>query len=209
MCKYLGIAALVALLTAGAVFFIMRTNDAKTRATVTIEGIREIAHLATVEYTITEIVPYEKDKSWFEWQTANMIVVAKGIVTGSVDLDKMDVNVSSDPNKKTVTLNFGPGAIQVSDPQIGEGDIQYILVSDPNIFNKMNAADYTTAHDKAITTLKQAALSQGIIEKTASGANTILTRFLQSLGYTATIQFADIDLGPATDTTTATPTAVP
>ena len=113
---------------------------------------------------------------------------------GSVNLELMQVEVSTEPDKKTAFLHFEPGAIVISDPEIAEGGVKFEVCTNPNLLTAVTPEDYTKAHEAAIADLKKAALDNGIEEKTAVQAKLILTGFLQELGYEATIEFAEEDL---------------
>jgi hypothetical protein len=147
-----------------------------------------------VEYVTSSVTKYTKPKEWFEWANAVCFVTARGKVKGSVDLEKMQIDVSTEPDKKTVLLRFEPGAIVISDPEIGKDDVKFEVCTNPNLLTSVTPEDYTAAHNAAIQALKKAALENGIEEKTAFQAKLILTGFLRELGYEATIEFADEDL---------------
>jgi hypothetical protein len=198
MAKYLGIAALAALITAGVVFFVMRGHDGRSDVIVTVEGIKEIAQLSTVEYVVSDVLHKEKGKKWYEWKKASFLAKAAGKIKGGVDLEKMQIKVSNDLDHKRVDLLFERGAILISNPEIGPEDITIIDCSDPNIFHKISADDRNKAINEVISRLKSVAEDQGIRERTASEAKLVLTRFLQQLGFEVHIEFADEKMQAAT-----------
>jgi len=198
MTKYIGIAALAALIAAGIVFFAMRGEDGKTDVIVTLEEIKAIAQLSTVEYVVSDILHKEKGRAWYEWKTASFFASAKGKIKGSIDLDKMKFEVSNDTDPKRVKVRFESGAVLIGDPEIGKDDIKIIDCSNPNIFHKINADDHTKAINELISHLKSVAEGHGIRERTASEAKLILTRFLQKLGFEVSIEFDDKKMQAAT-----------
>ena len=197
MGKYLGIAGivvLVMLIAAGAIFVVTRSNDGKNDITITVEQIKAIAQLSSVEYTISEIDHVTLPKSWYEWSNAEFLVILTGTVTGSVDLDKVTFNI--DEKTKLVKLDFAKDAILIKDPQIGVGKLKIITISDPNVFNKINDDHRNNAFKCAFSQILKTAEDQGIRAKTGEEAEVALAKFVQAMGFTAEITFAAEDLTP-------------
>jgi hypothetical protein len=193
--KMLGVAALIVGIVAGAVYLLTQYSAGKAEVTVTIEEIKQVAQLATVEYTISDAYKWEKPKKWYETKNLELMVLARGKVKGSVDLEKMQLEVSDETDEKRVTLIFGPGAILISDPEIcSAGCIRTYDMKDVNLFTDLTDEDRNKQLNAAVGCLKQAALEDGIREKTAAEAKVVLTRFLEHLGYVADIRFAPEDL---------------
>ncbi|MGE5251078.1 MAG: DUF4230 domain-containing protein [Bacteroidota bacterium] len=209
--KIVGVAALVVVIVAGAVFLLAQYRAGKAEVTVTIEEIKQVAQLATVEYTISDAYKWQKPRQWYETKNLELMVLARGKVKGSVDLEKMQLEVSNEADEKHVTLIFGPGAILISDPEIcPAGCIRTYDMKDVNLFTGLTAEDRNKQLSAAIGCLKQAAIDDGIREKTAAEAKVVLTRFLEHLGYVADIKFAPEDLAamPATTSSKAKPSCV-
>jgi hypothetical protein len=198
MAKYVGVAVLAAVIAAGIVFFAMRGGGGRTDVIVTVEEIKEIAQLSTVEYVVSDILHKEKGRAWYEWKTASFFASVKGKIKGSVDLDKMQITVSNDRDQKKVHVRFESGAILISDPEIGPHDIKIIDCSDPNVFHKISADDHSKAVGELISHLKSVAEDHGIREKTASETKLVLTRFLEQLGFEVQMEFADEEIETAT-----------
>lgn len=193
MYKWITIAlavVLAALIGGGAVYWLTRPGGGgATTAVVSVDAIKQVAQLATVEYYVSQQLYKQKDKSWYEWLQASFIAYVKGIVKGSVDLKETDVTIDHDNRK--VRIKFHKGAVLVSNPEIGPNDIGMITCSDPNILHPINDDDRNKAQNELIATLRNTALRDGIETKTADEAKLVLSNFLQALGYASEISFED------------------
>jgi hypothetical protein len=181
----------VAIVAGGAVFLLKGGGGGKTDVRVTVDSIKNIAELATVEYHISSYLFRAKKKAWYEWKNAKYLVFVRGTVKGSVDLDQAAIDVSPDPKNRMVKITFKKGAVRVSDPEIGKGDVTFQSVSNPNVFHRITEKDYEGAQNDLIGIIKEQAIKDGIRNKTAAQARLVLTTFLQSLGYNAKIEFEE------------------
>lgn len=201
---------LIALIAAGTIFVIKQIisgkDDGKVEVTVTVEEIKEIAQLATVEYTISEVGQITLPKEWYEWDNAQFLVILAGKVSGNIDLDKMDVDIVRNGDRTIANLIFKEGAILIKDPQVAPGNLRVITIKDPNILNPINDAHRNQAFNCVLSHMLLAAEQQGIREKTADEAQLVLKRFLRSIGVEANITFANSDLVPKQiDTSSCSP----
>lgn len=198
--KYIGAIILIALITAGIIFVIRQItsgkDNRKVEVTVTVEEIKEIAQLATVEYTISEVGQMTVPKEWFEWDEAQFLVILAGKISGNIDLDKMNVDIVRNNDKMIANLNFQEGAILIKYPQVGPGNLRIITIKDPNLLNRINDSHRNQAFNCAFSNMLSAAEQQGIRKKTAAEAQLVLKRFLHSVGIEANITFVNGDLEP-------------
>jgi hypothetical protein len=185
------ILVVVVAIVAGGAVYLLKGNGGKTDVRVTVDSIKNIAELATVEYHISSYLFRAKKKAWYEWKHAKYLVFVKGTVKGSVDLDQAAIDVNPDPKKKMVKITFRKGAVRVSNPEIGKGDVTFQSVSDPNVFHPITEKDYERSQNELIGIIREQAIKEGIRNKTAAQARLVLTTFLQSLGYTAQIEFEE------------------
>ena len=157
--------------------------------TVSIDEIRNVARLATTDYYMSEVVRYAKEKAWYEWKTAAFLVVVKGVVTGSANLELTHIVI--DERAKTVKITLEKGAIQVSQPAIGPDGISFSTLKDPNVFNPLNDQDHNKALEGALELLRNSAIANGIQKKTADRTREFFKTFLSGFGYKATVTFID------------------
>jgi hypothetical protein len=181
----------VAIAAGGLVYLLTRDSGGKTDIIVNVEDIKKIAQLATIEYHLSVFVHEEKERAKYEWLKADYYVFMVGKVTGAVDLNQAKIEVSHDPKNRMVKITFKKGAVLVKDPELGEHAITMVKCADPNVFHKISAADWQKATEDARVKLKQTAIDDGIMNKTADEAKVVLTTFLQSLGYASQIEFED------------------
>ncbi len=194
MSKLLGIVVLVvvvAIVAGGSVYWLKGDSGGKTDVLVTVDSIKKIAQLATVEYHISSHLFQTKKKAWYEWASAKFFVFVRGKIKGSVDLNQAEIEVSSNSEKRMVKIRFKKGAVLVSNPEIGKGDIKIQSIKNPNIFHPITDKDYEKAQSELIGMLKEQAIKDGIMDKTAVQARLVLTTFLQSLGYDSQIEFEE------------------
>ncbi len=196
--KAVGVVVLIVALIAGGMAFGYwiwgKKPGDKSTSIVNVNEIRNIARLATTEYHISTVVKYEKAKTWIEWKHAILLVLVKGIITGSVDLATAEIEVSQDPQKKHVVIKFKKEDIKISNPAIGPNDIEVITVANPNLFTRLNDKDRKNATNNAIVELRAVAIQNGIENNTARRAKEIISNFLSSLGYTSEIKFDGVDI---------------
>jgi hypothetical protein len=169
-------------------------NKTVKTTSVTIDQIKKIAQLSTVEYYVSTFVQVKKGKAWYEWKYAKFIVFLKGMITGSVDLEAADIRIPTDTQKKHVIIKFKKTDIKISNPAIGPNDISVITVSDPQLFHPITDEDRNKATADAITELMKVAKDNKIEYKTAEQAKKYLSGFLDALGYTSEIKFDGMDI---------------
>jgi hypothetical protein len=187
MAKYIMVFIIAALVGVGAMYIYTATVGDTLESKVTVNSIKKIAELATIEYNMSIIEEQTKKKKFLEWKEARFLVLLTGVIKGSVDLNQADVNI--DKEAKKVTIAFKKNAVNISNPEIGPGDIKIITVSDPNVFHKINDADRNKAQAAAIKLLRKAALDKGIVNQTKSQAKTVIENFLAALGFQSVISF--------------------
>ena len=177
---YVVIGIVVAVLVGFFVSRYLHGGDGKTEVIVNIDKIKEIAELATVEFysTVTEHV-HEKH-AWYEWKSAELLVIVHGSLKGLLDLDKIEMKKSND--NRAVTITIPPDAIIVTDPIIAPDGIKLITIRNPNVFHPITDAQRNQAEEKALKDLRDKVLAAGIKEKTLEEAKKVLTNFLASSG---------------------------
>lgn len=166
---------------------------------VTINSIKKIADLATIEYNNTVYSIYTKKKKkkikLFKigsddnklFKDTRLLVLVTGKIKGSVDMNMADLDV--DEENRKVAITFNKGAIKISNPEIASDGIETIVLRNSNIFRKLNEADRNKARKNAIAELRAAAIRGDIEMKTKDEAKVVLGNFLLALGYQSTIKF--------------------
>ncbi len=171
-----------------AMYLYAEVSGDKTEANVTVNSIKKIAELATVEYNMSVIVEREKTKKvLLKLKTAKFLILLSGKVKGSVDLNQAKVNINKE--KKRVDVVFRKGAVKVSNPEIAPKGMKIITIVNPKLFNKLKDSDFNQGQEIAIAKLRKSALDNGIIRETKNEAIVVLTNFLDALGYTSKIVF--------------------
>jgi len=195
----------VAAIVGGGVAYWLKPS-AEVHGYVTVEEIRKIAQLATVEYTLTGFYKeiFYSSIVIKKVPTDYVFSYCKGKITGSVDLDKATIDVQKGGDAPHVSIHFKRGSILVSDialTQTPDKDKPGQFKPNPDtvsvrdelkgalFYQGANADQRQYVQNVALQKMKQGALDTDIVEKTKENAKTILGGFVGLLGYGATITF--------------------
>jgi len=200
MIKKYALFGLVVVMTAVATVAVMSwatVSGDRTTTHVTVESVQDVAKLATINMYVSTYQYWTKPKEWYEWKNANILVLASGSIQGRMNLEKAKIDISEDEERPSVNIDFAPDAVEVSELEVGKGDIKCVDVNNPNVLNPINARDRNRAIEAAMKKLKQTAADMGIVEKTKEEAQTVLQQFFASLGYRCNVTFSSASDGPA------------
>lgn len=148
---------------------------------VTIDSIREVAKLATIDYhgSISERVT--RGHEWYEWKNAELFVEIHGTVEGLIDLEKITMQSSGEP--KSVVIAIPPDAVEIRGPVVdSDQGIKVTTLHDPNVFHKLTDAQRDAAVNHGLAQLKQKAIDSGIKAKTLEEAKQVIRQFLAAAG---------------------------
>lgn len=193
----LGLLIILIILIAGAGLgvIVWATRRERTVTKVMIDGIVNVARLATINCYVSTHCFFDKTESkWTDldwlWGEPKVLVLASGCIEGSVEMDKATIKVSDDPADPWVKVAFGPGAVKISYPEVGPGDIDAVDADNCLLYDRISNRERNQAKTEAQIRLWMAALKLGIVEKTMKEAETVLGEFLASLGYRCEVTFA-------------------
>ncbi|MEX2279052.1 MAG: DUF4230 domain-containing protein [Acidimicrobiia bacterium] len=149
---------------------------------VTISAMQELAQLTTFEMVEYTVVEKSDDRGWLNWATGDsvtMFVVAR--IGAGVDLSAMTLaSIDADP----VT---GVAVIRLPAPEIVFVDVDEeqttVYDRDTGIFTSGNPNLEQAARLAAEEVLVAAALDGGLIERAGEEARTVITTFVETLGY--------------------------
>lgn len=194
---------LTAVVAAGAVYWLKPSKNVNVH--VTVEQMRNIAELATTEWTLSAFAEDEfKSQGIKKFTSDYVIAYVRGKVRGSVDLSKAKIEQSAD--NRSVTITFPPDSILVSGVEVDPYD--------PDAFKTISCAaklPSAAGHPAtpgqteglrkiAIQKIRDAALKTGIVEKTRQNAINVLSEFLKNLGYTTKVEFEEPVYSPSSPT---------
>lgn len=167
-------------------------NETTSETFVTVESIKKVAKLATIEYNVSVIekrtVPLKVKVGFsFKLKDAKFLVLTSGIVTGSVNLNKAKLDINKET--KQVNIVFNAGAVSVSNAAINSGYPEFITITNRKLFKRLKDSDFSAGARAANAKLRQTAINDGIENKTKSEAKILISNFLTSLGYTSKIIF--------------------
>jgi len=205
MSKAIKIAILVILpaLVAGGVSYYL-SHSTRAEARVTVESIRKVAELATVEYRLAAIL----DKKYFsnvgfgmKKQTDYLIAVYTGAVRGRVDLENATVDIQKKADGNYASIHFKRGSVLISGVEVDPEKDQFEMMScqGERWIGTKGASDSQRRglQQEALRSIRESAIKTGIVEKTKENAKTVLSDFLGVLEYRAIITFDENAYDPS------------
>lgn len=155
---------------------------------VVVESVQDLANLTTVEMVEYTIVEKGTDAGWLEWARGDSVrMFAVAHIGAGIDLaglTESNFNVSEDG---AVVVTVPHAEVQYVDV---DSDATMVLDRETGLFTKGDPQLETEARQIAETTLVEGSVEHGILQEAESNATTVLTSFLQSLGYTeVTVRF--------------------
>jgi hypothetical protein len=197
MSKTIKIAVLLivtALVAGGVSYYLSRSTHANAR--VTVESIRRVAELATVEYRLAAILDqkYYSDMGFGrKSQTDYLIAIYTGAVRGHVDLENATVDIQKKADGDYVSIHFKRGSVVIYgvtiDPEKDHFEILTCQGRRPLFTKGANRSEYNALEKLALKSIIESAIKTGIVEKTKENAKTVLSDFVGALGYHAVVTF--------------------
>ncbi len=184
----------VAIVVGAVVFWFATSGGNGSTTIVTVDQIKKIAQLATIDYRLSVTHYHEKPPVGLEWLPAKLFVTVIGNIKGSVDMKVADIKIPKEGDEKIVKIVFPKGSVMISNPEIGAKDVTFLTCSNPNPFHPLKDKDFTAAQTEAITAMIKTAKDDGIALKTAREAKVILEHFLSALGFVPQISFENKEL---------------
>jgi hypothetical protein len=157
---------------------------------VTITAIRDLAQLTTVETVQYTIVEKGTDEGWLAWargDSLRMFVVAR--IGAGVDVSSLTVRDVEVDEDGVVDIRVPAATIQYVDP---DEDATQVLERDVGIFTSGDPGLESDVRRVADEVLVDNAIEEGILDHAHENAQSVLTDFLLSLGYTdVSVTFED------------------
>jgi hypothetical protein len=188
---------------AAAAYFALRlaTTVRQTRradAAPVVNAIRKIAHLATVEAQISDVLRFEEMKSFLIFDFPKTATIRmRGKAIAGFDLESPDFRVRTDERNRRIEIDLPPPRILAIDPRLEWFDEK------SGLFNPITPEDRTRWMLWARGQLARAAKQSGIEARAIEHASELLTATGTALGWTVEVKSAN-RLGAA-----ATPAPTP
>ncbi len=189
-----------ALVAGGVTYWLAQSTHPDAR--ITVEGIRRVAELATVEYRLAAMVDQTYESSaWIfgDFESDHLIAMYTGAVRGRVDLDNATVGTQSDADGDYVSIHFKRGSVLISGVEIDPEKDQFDLISCGGVNLGSSATDgqRKALRKEALSKIIETAFKTGIVEKTIENATTALSTFVSALGYRAVVTFDEHAYDPS------------
>lgn len=205
MSKTIKIAMLLivtALVAGGVSYYLSRSTHANVR--VTVESIRKVAELATVEYRLAAIL----DKKYFsnigfgiKKQTDYLIAIYTGAVRGRVNLENATVDIQKKADGNYVSIHFKRGSVLISGVEVDPEKDHFEMIScqGERWIGTKGASDgqRRRLQKEGLRSIRESAIKTGIVEKTKENAKAVLSDFLGALEYRAVITFDEKAYDPS------------
>lgn len=191
---------LVAVVSVGGTYWLTRKGPG-ARVTVTVQSIRKVAQLATVEYRLSTLMEktFRSSYGFGTTDSSKMLAYYTGTVKGSIDLEKIEVQLkdadvgASDEGdgRRRASIHFSRGSIVVKDVALipGEDSMREMVTWVRPAFQGPTDNQRERVRQEALRTILETAIKTGIIEKTKENGRTILSEFLRGFGIQADITF--------------------
>lgn len=189
---------LVVLLTAavavgGTYWYVKRPPKAQ----VTVESIEKIAKLATIQYRVSSHYRYKSGET--KLTKRDHLYMVRGILEGKVNLKKAEIRIDKgDDGGGQVFITFGPGSVEVSQLAEEEGGLERIVIDEPKELLKRRLSDeqVKSLWNRVRQDARQAAIDDGIADKTQGEAKVLIEQFVAALGWSAIIEFDEGAFAP-------------
>jgi hypothetical protein len=145
-----------------------------------ISGVRALARLETIQYTVEKIIRAEVGQEPFGVLFGDkLILVAHGTVIAGIDLEKM--------TPQDMQVRNGVLFVKLPDPEIFitalDNQKSYVFDRETGLFTHGDVNLESTARQAAEQEIINAALEDGIISQAQKNAELYLYRFFRDLGY--------------------------
>lgn len=145
-----------------------------------IHSVRSLAHLETIQYSVEKVITAESGQGPFGFLFGDkLLLVAHGIVIAGVDLEKL----------KPQDLHLENGVLVVNLPEAEifvatlDNDKTYVYDRATGLLTKGNIHLESDARKAAEEAIRQAAISDGILELAKNNSESYLIRLFLALGY--------------------------
>lgn len=191
----------VALVAAGITFGL--TRDDSSSSFVTVDQIRNVARVSTIEYHVSEFLREKLPRGeWIFKGTVEGAVYMSAVITGSVDIQDVEINLDDSREPPRATITIPKGAVHISDPEVCPDCVEFIKLNVPITRVAISDTEWTAIEAKALETIKNEALDDGIECRTAARLATVMEAFLEPFGYETEVVFEDsFNLGACSSST--------
>jgi hypothetical protein len=175
----------VALLAAGVTFLVVRDGNPSS-SRVTVDQIRSIARVSTVEYHISEFYRGEVGRGSVEGA-----IYISAVVTGSVDIDEATIEIDSESEPTRATITIPRGSVHIGDPETCPDCSELVQLNRPFLRARISDEEWTALTREALVIINQKVREAGIECQTAARLETVLADFLGAFDIESEVVFED------------------
>ncbi len=160
----------------------------RVEAAPVVEAIRKIAHLATVEVQITDVLRFEEIKTFLIFDFPKTATIRmRGKAIAGFDLASPDFQVRPDAGRRVLSVDLPPPRILAIDPRLEWFD------ETSGLFNPITPQDRTRWMLWARGQLARAAKNSGIEARAVEHAQELLSTAGAAFGWTVRVSSGKID----------------
>ncbi len=182
--KLITAAALALVLASGTILSGCQQQESNTEAAFS--GYKEVAELATYEYTFHNVAEFKCDGNNILWGTINVgykLAWFEYDGTVSVGVDASKVTIDAPDENDVVTIHM-PSAQIIGDPVPDVSSFSDVY-SDTGIFQHISAEDQTEAYSSAQKSMRESVEGNStLMNQAQTRAKTLLSKYVQSVGET-------------------------
>lgn len=188
--------ALLLIIIGAFTYFKLFTGTSNELDTFTIvEGVQELATLATAEASVTTVIKEEDNKLFnkeininFPGTKRTILFIVPAAVIAGVDLTSVsEDNIVINEEKKEIILTI-PHATLIQEPSIQMDRVK--TYSEEGIFrSEVKWDEGFNLAEKASSEIKKEAIELGLLTKAEESAVKVLSNFFSQLGYSTKIEF--------------------
>ncbi|QAT40882.1 DUF4230 domain-containing protein [Clostridium sp. JN-9] len=145
------------------------------------EKLVKIKELATTKYSYTKVLELKNNKAIggidMPFTEKYFLLQYDGYIKAGVDLTKAKIDIK---NKDTINITLEKS--KILDHVIDESSI-HLYDEKSSVFNKLQLQDIITEISKQKSAVEQDAIKKGLLTESDRSVKTLLTEFLQSLGF--------------------------
>jgi len=149
---------------------------------ITVETIRSLAELTTVEVVSHATIEKGTDSGWLNWATGDQLTLfVLAEIGAGVDLAGLGTAaIEVDEETASVTITLPPAEILYI---AVDNDASHVYDRDTGLFTTADPNLERSARQVAEEVLQTQALEGGLLLKAEDGAVSVLTNFLSAMGY--------------------------
>lgn len=160
-------------------------------ASIIVNQVQDIARLETATVEMEKVIRADRNsEALFGALGESMIFVANGTIVAGIDFDELEEGDIKVVDPDTVWIHLPKATIFEDLPVLNEEE-SYVADRDTGLFTRADPELETEVRRIAAQTIREEAVSTGIIDTAEQNAKIFIENFLFGLGFTEVVFFDD------------------